>query len=199
MIYTLVQLREYARSLDPRLEDTVVYTDSWINDRIEEGIATAQDMKPVFLTKEKYDLTTNFTPVVDGGDGLTEVEILLQEEPHSIQTIVLDTTYFSYTITYNNHIVVTKRENASEVIDKSITVVYFFHPTLPFIDLEMSMDMYRFVKAGIAANLFSWLSDEQNETYHLGKAQKLSISSTLDISKYVLEQDPDRLGRGTWV
>ena len=199
MIYTLVQLREYARSLDSRLDDEVVYSDSWINDRIEEGIATAQDMKPVFIAKEKYDLATNFTTVEDGGDGLTEVEVILQEEPHSIQTIVLDTTYFSYAITYNNHIVVTKRENASEVIDKSITVVYFFHPTLPFTSLEMSMDMYRFVKAGIAANLFSWLSDEQGETYHLGKAQKLSISSTLDISKYVLDQDPDRLWRESWV
>jgi hypothetical protein len=61
------------------------------------------------------------------------------------------------------------------------------------------MDMYRFVKAGIAANIFSWLSDEQNEEYHLGKAQKLSISSTLEISKYVLEQDPDRLWRESWV
>lgn len=198
MLYNISKLREYVRGLDVRLEDTLVYSDAWVDDKIEEGIAVTQDIKPIFITKEKYDLTVNFTSVLDGGDGLETVEILLQEEPHSIQTIVFDTSYFECNVTYNNHIVVSKLENAAEVSDKTVTIVYFFHPTLPFTTLEMSMDMYRFVKAGVAANCFSWLSDEQNEGYHLNKAKTLSISSTLDIDQNSLAIDETKLWRKSW-
>jgi hypothetical protein len=52
MIYSLDNLRTYTRSLDNRLEDVVKYPNSWIDDRIDEGIATAQEIRPIFSTKE---------------------------------------------------------------------------------------------------------------------------------------------------
>lgn len=198
MIYALSKLREFVRGLDERLQNTAVYPDSWIDDKIEEGIAVAQDIKPVFIMKEKYDLTINFTPTADGGDGLDTVEIILQEEPHSIQTTVFDTSFFECNVTYNNHLVLSKKENAPNVTDKTVTVVYFYHPTLPFVDIEMSMDMYRFVRSGIAANCYSWLSDEVNEKYHLDKARMLSVSSTLDIDQDALSIDETKLWRKSW-
>ena len=198
MIYNISKFREYARDLDPRLTDVDTYSDAWIDNRIEEGFAVAQDIKPVFITKEKYDLTNNFTSIEDGGDGLDTVEIVLQEEPHSIQTVSINRDYFNYRVSYNNHIVVEKVKNAPNVDDKSITIVYYFHPTLPITDIEMSMDMYRFVKEGIAANCFSMLSDEANEKYHLDKARMLSISSTLDIDQDALVIDGTKLWRNSW-
>ncbi len=198
MIYSISKFREYARDLDIRLADIDTYSDTWIDNRIEEGFAVAQDIKPVFITKEKYDLTTNFTSIEDGGDGLETVEIVLQEEPHSVQSVVLDTDYFNFHVTYNNHIVVEKVKNAPNVDDKTVTVVYYFHPTLPITDIEMSMDMYRFVKEGIAANLFSMLSDEAGEKYHLDKARMLSVSSTLDIDQDALKIDDTKLWRKSW-
>ena len=185
MIYTLEQLREYSRGLDSRLEDLTTYPDTWLDDKIEEGISIAQDIKPVFFTKEVYDLTQNML------DGLTTVEIILQEEPHSIQSVVLEPLYFTYKLTSNNHLLVTKRDNPVQTLDKTVTVSYFYHPTIPFTSLEMSLDMFRFVKAGIAANMYSWLSDEVNEKAYLDKAQRISVSNTLDTDHDILLRAPE--------
>lgn len=193
MIYTLEQLREYSRGLDARLDDDIAYPNAWIDNKIEEGISIAQDIKPVFFTKEVYDLTQNML------NGLTEVEIILQEEPHSIQSVVFDPLYFTYVLTPNNHLIVTKRDNPVQSLDKTITVSYFYHPTMPFTNIEMSLDMFRFIKAGIAANMFSWLSDEALEKSFLDKAQRISVSNTLDTDHNIMLRDPERLWKNTWV
>ena len=39
MIYTLAKLRTYARSIDERLANVTTYPDTWIDERIEEGMA----------------------------------------------------------------------------------------------------------------------------------------------------------------
>lgn len=193
MIYTLAQLRAYSRGLDSRLDDDIEYPNTWIDDKIEEGISIAQDIKPVFFTKEVYDLSQNML------DGLTTVEIILQEEPHSIQSVVLEPLYFTYKLTPNNHLLVTKRDNPVQTLDKTVTVSYFYHPTIPFTSLEMSLDMFRFVKAGIAANMYSWLSDEVNEKAYLDKAQRISVSNTLDTDHDIMLRDPERMWKNTWV
>lgn len=193
MIYTLAQLRAYSRGLDSRLDDDIEYPNTWIDDKIEEGISIAQDIKPVFFTKEVYDLSQNML------DGLTTVEIILQEEPHSIQSVVLEPLYFTYKLTPNNHLLVTKRDNPVQTLDKTVTVSYFYHPTIPFTSLEMSLDMFRFVKAGIAANMYSWLSDEVNEKAYLDKAQRIAVSNTLDTDHDIMLRDPERLWKNTWV
>ena len=59
MIYTLATLRTYTRSIDNRLEEVDKYPDAWIDSRIEEGVAIAQETKQIFYTKEKYDLVNN--------------------------------------------------------------------------------------------------------------------------------------------
>ena len=193
MIYTLAQLRAYSRGLDSRLDDDIEYPNNWIDDKIEEGISIAQDIKPVFFTKEVYDLSQNML------DGLTTVEIILQEEPHSIQSVVFEPLYFTYKLTPNNHLLVTKRDNPVQTLDKTVTVSYFYHPTMPFTSLEMSLDMFRFVKAGIAANMYSWHSDEVNEKAYLDKAQRISVSNTLDTDHDIMLRDPVRMWKNTWV
>jgi len=200
MIYTLAKLREFTRSLDERLEDTAVYSDTWINDRVEEGLALAQDIKQtLFYTKEKYDVQSNFTPVIDGGDGLDVVEIILQREVHSVWAVECDLEAFSVEVTANNHVIIRRIENTPEPKDFTITVRYFFYWTLPFTEIEMSMEVYKMCKSAIASNVFSWLSDEASEKYHMAKAESMSVKSTFDIEKDLMEIPEDRLWSASWV
>jgi hypothetical protein len=60
------------------------------------------------------------------------------------------------------------------------------------------MEMYRLVKPCIAANLFSWLSDEANEKVQLDKANSMLVRSTFDIEKDLLTIPDTRLWRGLW-
>ncbi len=198
MIYTIDKLRTYARSVDGRLEDTTLYADTWIDNRVEEGLALAQDIHQIFYTEETYDLTQNTTPVAEGGDGLTEVEIVTQEEPHSLYKIECDLNYFTVEMTANNHVIMHVKGNAPDTLDKTVVIRYFFYPTLPITQVEMSMEMYRLAKACIAANCFSMLSDEANEKYHLGKANEMNITGTFDINKDEMEIPNTRLWSGTW-
>ena len=198
MIYTLAELRTYAREdLDNRLKDTAVYPDSWVDRRIEEGMAIAQDVKPIFYTKENYDMTQNFKAVALGGDGLTTVEIILQAEPHSIYAVECDLAYFEVTITPNNHIILTKLANATAG-DMTVTVRYFFYVTLPFTTLEMSMEMARLAKYGIAVACYEKLQDNESEQYYMAKAESMVVKSVFDIEKDILQIPDGRLWRGSW-
>ena len=199
MIYTLTELRTYAREdLDNRLGDVNRYNDAWIDRRIEEGLAIAQNIKPIFYTKEEYDLTTNFTSVEDGGDGLTEVEIIVQKEVHSIYTVECDLNYFTVNVTTNNHVVLTKNANAPDTSDKSIVIRYFFYVTIPFTSLEMTMEMFRLIKHGIAIAVYEKLQDNESEQYYQAKAEGMVIKSTFDVEKDILNIPENRLWRGSW-
>lgn len=199
MIYTLSTIRTYIREdLDNRLADTDKYPDAWIDRRIEEGMAFAQDTKQIFTTREKYDLTQNFKAVLEGGDGLSEVEIILQREPHSIYAVECDLEYFSVEMTANNHVIFRKSASASDAVDKTVEIRYFFYPTIPFTDIEMSMEMWRLVKESIAVVCYGKLADKENEQYFTAKAESMIVKSTMDIEKDLLQTDPNRLWSGTW-
>lgn len=198
MIYTLAKLREYTRSMDERLANVTAYPDAWIDERIEEGMALAQDIKSIFYTKEIYDLETNFTPVIDGGDGLSDVEIIMQKEVHSIYAVECDLNFFTVTPTANNHVIISAGDLSIQPTDYKVTVRYFFYPTNPFTEIEMSMEMYRLVKSGIASTVFSWLSDKESEQYHMAKAESMIVKSTFDLEKDLLSVPTGRLWSGTW-
>jgi len=198
MIYTLAKLRTYARSIDERLANVTTYPDIWIDERIEEGMALAQDIKSVFYTKEVYDLTQNFKPIIDGGDGLSEVEIIMQKEVHSIYAIECDLNYFTVTPTANNHVILSVGDLSIQPTDFKVTIRYFFYPTNPFTEIEMSMEMYRLVKSSIASTVFSWLSDKESEQYHMAKAESMVVKSTFDLEKDLLSIPEARLWSGTW-
>lgn len=193
MIYSIAKLRTYTRSVDKRLEDVDKYSDAWIDERIEEGMAIAQDIKPVFYTKEKYDLGANITV-----DLLDTVEIILQEEPSAIWAVECDQNFFDVTITPNNHIVLTVIEDAPQPEDYIVTVRYFFYPTMPMSNIEMSMEMWKLVKDGIAVACFQWLRDKESEQYHQAKAESYIIKGTFDIEKEIMDIPEDRLWRGSW-
>lgn len=198
MIYTLAKLRVYTRSVDERLSDVNAFPDTWIDERIEEGMALAQDIKSIFYAKEVYDLTQNFKPIVDGGDGLSEVEIIMQREVHSIYAIECDLNYFTVSPSANNHVIISAGDLAIQPTDYKVTVRYFFYPTNPFAEIEMSMEMYRLVKSGIAATVFSWLSDKESEQYHTAKAESMVVKSTFDLEKDLLTIPSTRLWSGSW-
>lgn len=199
MIYTKAKIREFSRSLDNRLENTTTYTDVWIDERIEEGLALAQDIKQtLFYTKEKYDVETNFTPVIDGGDGLDTVEIILQKEPHSVWAVECDMNYYTVEITGNNHVIVRRIPDTPTPTDYVITVRYFFYHTLPFTEIEMSMEVYKMVKQCIAVAVYQWLQDHESEKYHMSIAETLVVRSTFDIEKDLMEIPEDRLWRSSW-
>jgi len=198
MIYTLAKLRTYARSIDERLANVTTYPDTWIDERIEEGMALAQDIKSVFYTKEVYDLTQNFKPILDGGDGLSAVEIVMQREVHSIYAIECDLNYFTVTPTANNHVIFSAGDLSIQPTDFKVTIRYFFYPTNPFTEIEMSMEMYRLVKSSIASTVFSWLSDKESEQYHMAKAESMVVKSTFDLEKDLLAIPEARLWSGTW-
>ena len=193
MIYTLAKLRTYTRSVDNRLSDAVKYTDTWIDERIEEGMAISQDIKSIFYTKEKYDLEANVTV-----DLLTEVEIILQEEPSTIYAVECDQEFFDVQVTPNNHIILNVKENVPMATDFTVTVRYFFYPTMPMANVEMSMEMYKLVKDGIAVACFQWLRDKESEQYHQAKAESYIVKGTFDIEKEIMQIPEDRLWRGSW-
>ena len=194
MIYTIAKIREYTRGLDERMQDTDKVSDNALDVIIEEGIATAQDIKPIFYTKEQYDLTTDMTVSL-----LPAVEIILQEEPHSVHSVDCDLQFFDVEITANNHVILTKKLNAALPVNYLVTVRYAYYPLMPIVTLEMSLEMYKLVKRGIAIAVFASLSDEANEKYHQEKAEQLVIKSTFDIEKDMDKIPTTRLWGGTWV
>lgn len=194
MIYTIAKIREYTRGLDERMQDTDKVSDNALDAIIEEGIATAQDIKPIFYTKEQYDLTTDMTVSL-----LPAVEIILQEEPHSVHSVGCDLQFFDVEITANNHVILTKKLNAALPVNYLVTVRYAYYPLMPIVTLEMSLEMYKLVKRGIAIAVFASLSDEANEKYHQEKAEQLVIKSTFDIEKDMDKIPTTRLWGGTWV
>ena len=194
MIYTIAKIREYTRGLDERMQDTDKVSDNALDAIIEEGIATAQDIKPIFYTKEQYDLTTDMTVSL-----LPAVEIILQEEPHSVHSVDCDLQFFDVEITANNHVILTKKLNAALPVNYLVTVRYAYYPLMPIVTLEMSLEMYKLVKRGIAIAVFASLSDEANEKYHQEKAEQLVIKSTFDIEKDMDKIPTTRLWGGTWV
>lgn len=194
MIHTLANMRTFARQLDNRLENVTNYPDTWLDDRIEEGLAIAQDIKQVlFYTKEKYDIETNITV-----DMLDVVEIILQREVHSVWAVEYDTNAFTIEVTANNHVIVRRIENAPLPDDYTITVRYFFYHTLPFIEIEMSMEVARMVRHCIAVACFQWLQDKESEQYHTAIAESMVVKSTFDIEKDLMEIPEDRLWRASW-
>ena len=161
-------------------------------------MAIAQDVKPIFYTKEKYDMTQNFKSTLLGGDGLTTVEIILQAEPHSIYAVECDLNYFEVSITPNNHVILSRRANAPDTVDMTVTVRYFFYVTLPFTSIEMSMEMFRLAKYGIAVACYEKLQDNESEQYYMAKAESMVVKSTFDIEKDILHIPDSRLWRGSW-
>lgn len=193
MIFTLAQLRTYTRSVDPRLENATTYPDSWIDYRIEEGLAMAQEIKQIFITKEKYDLTNNITV-----DLLTEMEITLQQEPYAVFAVECDLNYFTVEVTANNHIIVRVIPDAPRPADLTVTVRYFFYHTLPLTEVEMTMEMYRLCKYTIAASCFEYLRDKESEQFNVAKAESMIIKGTFDLEKDLLEIPESRLWSRSW-
>jgi hypothetical protein len=194
MIYTKAKMREFARNLDNRLENDTAYTDTWLDDRIEEGIALAQDIKQtLFYTKEKYDIEANLTV-----DMLGVVEIIPQREVHTIWAVEYDTASMTVEVTANNHVILRRIEDAPLPEDYTVTIRYFFYHTLPFIEIEMSMEVYKMVKHCIAVACFQWLQDQESEQYHTAIAESMVVKSTFDIEKDLMEIPEDRLWRASW-
>lgn len=160
MIYTLADLRTLARSKDERLADVDLYPDASIDKLIEQGFETAESAKQVFYTSETYDLTSDIS------SGLEKVEIILQKEPHAIYKINCDLYGFYPTITGNKHVVVDILPTAQSLTDKTVEVKYFFYPTLPFAEIEMSPEVYHFFRHCLYVNLYGSLRDKESEMYH---------------------------------
>lgn len=193
MIYKIEKLREYARGLDERLSNYDLCPDSYIDERIEDGIALAQDLKPIFSTTETYDISADLQ------NGVTELEIILQREPHSVYQLSYSTNYFTATVMPNNHILIKALPNWQETKDMTFTIRYFFYPLIPFTELEMSVEMFKLVKAAIASNCYSYLSDEANEKSYYAKAQEIVSRGTFDTEKDLIDTPVDRLWRRSWV
>lgn len=194
MIFTLAQLRTFTRTVDGRLEDTDKYPDTWIDYRIEEGLALAQEIKQIFYTKETYDLTTNIDV-----DLLTEMEIILQKEPYAVLTVECDLNYFTVEVTPNNHVIIRVIENAAVPADRTVEIRYFFYHTLPITEIEMTMEMYRLCKYSIAAACFDFLKDAESEQYNVAKAESMIVKGTFDLEKDLLMIPTERLWSSSWV
>jgi hypothetical protein len=195
MVYTIADLVTFARSRDERLADTAVYPDATIEQFIEEAFAVAQDIRPIFATKETYDLYNNVVV-----DELTEMEIILQKEPQSIRVIAdYDDLYFNTEVTANNHIIVTVNENVSKPTDYKVTVHYFYYPLMPMVEIELSVDSYRLIKEAIGAVVCAELRDYEQENYHRSKAKLMAQESAYDLEKDLLKVPTERLWDGSWV
>lgn len=193
MIYTIDQLRTYARTVDNRIEDVDKHPDTWLDYRIEEGLALAQEIKQVFYTKETYDLTNNVLV-----DGLTEMEIILQKEPYAVLAVECSLTFFDVVVQPNNHVVLIVKDSAPIPDDLTVTIRYFFYPTLPITTIEMTMEMYRLCKYCIAATIYEHLRDEQMEQYYVAKAESMIVKGTFDLEKDLLAIPEDRLWSRAW-
>lgn len=197
MVYTISDLVTYARSRDERLADVVVYPDTKVKELLEEAFAAAQDIRAIFAAHETYDLEANVAT-----NGLTEMEVILQKEPHTIREIVdYDTSFFDVTVTANNHILIKVTGNSDRPDDDNykITVKYFYYPLMPLDVIELSVDAYRLVKETIGAVVCAELRDYEQETYHRNKAKQLAGESAYDLEKGTLDYPDDRLWRGSWV
>lgn len=193
MVYTLEKLRTYVRSIDNRVKDTVKYPDAWIDERIEKGMGRAQDIKPIFSTKEEYDLYADMVTAE-----LTEVEIIVQLEVSSMHTVECDTNSFAVTVMPNNHVLISRIANTPEPADYSVTIRYFFYPIIPFTEIEMSMIMYRLVENGIAADVYAKLFERELEQYHMNLMREMDVKSAFDIEKDLIDTPDTRLWSGTW-
>lgn len=193
MIYTLAGIRAVARSKDERLEDTDKYPDSWIDTQIEHGFEVAESSKQVFYTTEKYDLTAD----IDAG--LSEVEIILQKEPHKIYGVKCDTYGLKVDITGNKHLIITIDPSAVSLTDKTVVVSYFFYPTLPFTEIEMSPEVYHFFRHCLYVNLYGSLRDKENELYHQQQVDKFVKEGSFETPYNFEEETAFIFGRQGWL
>lgn len=194
MVYTLDKLRTFVRSIDTRVKDVSKYPDAWVDERIESGMAIAEETYPIFSTKEEYNVYNDFMV-----DGLDEIEIILQQEVHAVHEVICDENFFELEIMPNNHIRLKRKEDVPPTDDWSVVVRYFFYPVMPIEDIEMSMNMYRFVKHAISVEVFSKLFDRENEQYHQAILDSMTVRTAFDIEKDLSETPEERLWSGTWV
>jgi hypothetical protein len=193
MVYTLLDIREAARYKDSRLSDTKKYPDSWIDDKIEKGFETAESAKQVFYTSETYDITQDIV------DGLTEVEIILQKEPHRIYAVIMNNAGLSYEVQGNNHIIIKITPSATEATDNTIKVNYFFYPTLPFTEIEMSPEVYHFFRHCLYVNIYGSLMDKESEQYHQAQVDRFVQEGTFSNPYNFEEEGAIKFGRGSWL
>lgn len=175
MIYTLDSLRAIVRSRDERLEDVVRYPDTWVDKKLENAFETAESAVAVFFATETYDMTADIT------NDLGKVEIILQKEPHFIYDVELEDPVLEYSITGNNHLVITFNTNADRAIDKTVKVSYFYYPTLPFTEIEMSSEVYHFYRHCLYVNVYGALQDKENELYHQAQVDKFVEEGTFPL------------------
>lgn len=195
MIYAMSDFVQYVRRKDARLADKTRYPDVVVEDWVVEGFATAQDIRPVFTTKELYDLTDTFVT-----DGLTEIEIIPTREVHTLHAFEkYDDNVFELEITANNHVIVRKKEGSGIPKTYELEIRYFYYPLLPIDEIELSVDSYRLIKEAIAAVAYAAVMDHPLEQYHLDRAKRMAVDSTYDLEKKVLEVPDTRFWSGTWV
>lgn len=194
MIFTLDKLRTFTRSIDRRLDDVIAYPDSWIDERIEEGMATTQDEIAIFSATETYNVENDFKVL-----GLEKVEIIPQLEVASMHSVECDITYFGVEETANNHVILTKDTTKLEPEDWLVTIRYYYYPVMPFTEIEMTMEMYKAVKEGIAVATYKWLKDNDQKQYHLGELKRIARTGIFDLEKDLLDIPEDRLWSGSWI
>lgn len=175
MIFTLEGLRAVVRGKDERLEDVDRYPDSWVDNKIEHAFETAEDAVAVFHAVETYDMTA------DIANGLEEVEIILQREPHFIYDVDLEEPNIEYRVTGNNHLIITFNVNADRAIDKTVKVSYFYYPTLPFTEIEMNPEVYHFYRHCLYVNVYGDLRDKENEMYHQMQVDRFVAEGTFPL------------------
>lgn len=194
MIYTLAGLRAVVRGKDGRLEDVDAYPDSWVDDKIEHAFETAESAVAVFHTEETYDFTT------DIANGLTEVEVILQKEPHFIFLVELNKQYLDYYVTGNNHVVIEFKDDAYKAEDKTVKISYFYYPTLPFTEIEMGPEVYHFYRHCLYVNVYGDLRDKESEMYHQAQVDRFVAEGTFPIPfDFDKDQQDIKFGKNTWV
>ena len=148
-------MRDYARSLDERLEEKAKYTDSWIDDKINKGFEVVATSRQPFLNEEVLDLNPYII------DGTKKIEVNLDEDVVGFKRIFTNASGgVEWVVNPDNTIHITLVTSSIPTTSENLfTVQYYYFPKAPTTETYMSSDIYHFVQHGIEFVIWEALRD----------------------------------------
>lgn len=174
MVYTIADIRALARSKDERLEDVDAYPDSWIDKQIDHAFEVTEDAKQVFSASQEYDVATDIS------NGVTSVEVTLDNMVHGIYSIICDTS-ITVEVTTANTVIITLPTLLTSVTNTIVAIKYFYYPVTPFESIDLPVEVYHLFRHSLYVNLYGSLRDKESEQYHQAQVDRFVKEGTFQM------------------
>ena len=179
---TTQQLRDYARSLDERLEEVQKYSDSWIDSKINAAYEMLSTYRQSFYAEEVLDLnpyiedgTEKFSVTMDG-DILGYKRIFSNHNIHLLDPLdlgVQNADAIMWHVQQDNTVeVYLKTDQLDATSENTLTFQYYYVPTIAAEETYMSGDIYHMLRHAIQQTVWDALRDFEKANMAMANFQE---------------------------